>query len=448
LEKESSGFTTTEKALSRAEQWKCPQGVQFASAAARQAYLQRVQMLLDAFQLRKPERVPIHIGLPGFYPFAYAGLKNRQSMYDHEKLGPVMLKFHADFLPDTLYPCALYGPGPLFDQLDYKLYRWPGHGLPDTATYQYVEDEYMRADEYDRFIKDPSDFFLRYYLPRTFAALASWKELAPLTDIMELPFTGGPMSVFGLPEVQESFNKLLQAGRHALAWKQACQAADRASISSLGLPVPYGGATKAPFDTLGDTLRGTRGIILDRFRQPKKLLAALDRLVPIAVEMGVRAADSSAVPMVFLPLHKGADGFMSQADFDTFYWPTLKAVILGLIQEGVIPYLYVEGAYNDRLHLFPDPDIPAGKTFWVFDKTDMKEVKRRFSGWACFGGNVPASLLKVGKPEEVSNYVKRLIDDVAHDGGYILCAGSNLDDVRPENLHAMIDTGKEYGRYK
>ena len=78
----------------------------------------------------------------------------------------------------------------------------------------------------------------------------------------------------------------------------------------------------------------------------------------------------------------------------------------------------------------------------------MQEVHKRFKGWACFGGNVPVSMLKAGTPADVENYVKRLIDDVAGDGGYMLTTGAVLDDAQPENLHAMIDAGKKYGVYR
>ena len=65
----------------------------------------------------------------------------------------------------------MVGSGPLFDILDYKLYRWPGHGVTRDASYQALEAEYMHADEYDLLINDPSDYFMRYYLPRVFDAL-------------------------------------------------------------------------------------------------------------------------------------------------------------------------------------------------------------------------------------------------------------------------------------
>ncbi len=135
-------------------------------------------------------------------------------------------------------------------------------------------------------------------------------------------------------------------------------------------------------------------------------------------------------------------------DFEKFYWPTLKAVLLGLINEGT--YLFVEGGYGKRLgrnYRLPGYSN-TGHTIWMFDHTDMKEVKRKLGGWACFGGNVPGSLLKAGKPQEIENYVKELIDGVAQDGGYILANGAVLDNTTPENLHAMLDTGKKYGVYK
>ncbi len=255
------------------------------------------------------------------------------------------------------------------------------------------------------------------------------------------------MVPFGFPPAQDSLRRLLEAGQHALQWIQASLAIDGETMSTLGLPSLFGGFALAPFDVVGSTMRGTRGIMLDMFRQPGKLLAALEKVVPITIDMGLRSAAKSKNPFVFIPLHKGGDGFMSDRDFRTFYWPTLKATILGLIREGMVPSMLAEGSFNRRLSVIVDPDIPRGTTRWFFDQTDMKEVKKCFAGWACFGGNVPLSRLYVAKPEEISDYVKGLIDNCAQDGGYILSAGAALDHARPENLRAMIETCKEYGRY-
>jgi len=447
MESQPQAAASTPKFEERVRRWIFPEGIEFASAAVEDSYRRRVQMFIDVIALKKPERVPVCPAM-GFYPFVYAGVTSEQAMYDYERLAYALRKFHADFLPDTMAGTALYGSGKVLEVLGYKLYRWPGHGVPPDEPYQCVEDEYMRTDEYKQLINDPSDFFIRSYFPRVFGPLGALQMLAPPTDVLELPAVGAAMIPFGLPTVQEALWRLLEAGRAAMEWIEACRAIDREIVSTLGLTGLMGGFTKAPFDIVGDTLRGTRAIMLDKFRQPKVVLAALERFVPLAIDAGVRSAKKSRSPVVFIPLHKGADSFMSPKDFETFYWPTLKAVILGLIEEGLIPYLFVEGAYNKRLDTIRDPDIPAGRTIWMFDRTDLREVKKRFTGWACFGGNLPSSLLIAGKPEEVKVHVERLIDDVGQDGGYILSTGATVDNAVAANLHAMIDTCKEYGVYR
>lgn len=440
--------TPSQKLQARFQDWASPQGVQFPNIEIECAYKARVQLFQDALQLKKPSRVPIHLHT-GFYPIRYVGFTPEEAMNDYAKLGQAMTRFNADFLPDALASSMVPGPAKVFDLLDLHLYRWPGHGVPPEAPFQCVESEYMHEDEYDLLIADPTNFFQRCYLPRIFGVLDPWKKLSPLTDLTEMPFMGGNLVALGQPDVQTAFEKYLAAGRAALEWVKACGAINNASVSSLGL-VPFtAGFTKAPFDTLGDTLRGTRAIMLDKFRRPEKVLAAAERLVPLAVEMAVRLANSGRKPIINIPLHKGADGFLSVKDFQTYYWPTLKATILGLVEQGVIPLLFVEGSYNNqRLDIITDSGIPAGTTLWMFDRTDLREVKKRFCGWACFGGNVPVSLLATSNPEQVQAYVKCLIDEVAVDGGFILSTGAVLDDARPENLHAMIDTAREYGVYR
>ena len=149
--------------------------------------------------------------------------------------------------------------------------------------------------------------------------------------------------------------------------------------------------------------------------------------------------------MVFLPLHKGADGFMSDEQFHTFYWPTLRAVLLGLIEEGCIPFCFAEGRYGSRLEAIMD--LPKGKTIWLFDQTDMAKAKETIGQVACIEGNVPLSLIYAGTAEETAAYVRNLIDTAGKGGGFILNIGAVADEGKEENLRAMIETALEYGRY-
>ena len=184
--------------------------------------------------------------------------------------------------------------------------------------------------------------------------------------------------------------------------------------------------------------------MIDRFRRPEKILEASERLVPIVTEWCVRQAARPGAPLIIFVLHKGADGFMSDADFRTFYWPTLKAVMKDIIAQGIVPVMFAEGGYNKRLTVIADPELPVGSVLWLFDQTDMAMAKRALGGHSCIAGNVPTALLALGTVDEVKAYVTDLLDTCAKDGGFMLENGAVLDDAKAENLKAMIETGRNW----
>jgi hypothetical protein len=184
---------------------------------------------------------------------------------------------------------------------------------------------------------------LSTYLPRLRAQPLQMLPFFP--GILEMYGVGFNFIPFGIPPVQAALKALMDAGAEALQWAMALGAFE-GEMSAAGFPPLVGGFTKAPFDVLGDTLRGTKGIMLDMFRQPDKLLEAMEALVPLMIKMGVGAAQTTGVPIIFMPLHKGADGFLSDEQYKKFYWPTLRKVMLGLIEEGCIPFPAAEGGYS------------------------------------------------------------------------------------------------------
>jgi uroporphyrinogen-III decarboxylase len=202
----------------------------------------------------------------------------------------------------------------------------------------------------------------------------------------------------------------------------------------------------APFDMIADMLRGTQGVVMDMYRQPDKLQAAMEKVTPMAIKGSVAMADATGCPVCFMPLHKGDESFMSPKQFETFYWPTFKEVLMGLIDEGVVPFPFAEGRYGARLEVIAD--MPRSSVLWSFEDIDMARAKQVLGKIACIAGNVPASLMHAGTAAQVEEYVKKLIDTVGHDGGYALAIGAVLDHAHPETLHAFFETGRTYGVYR
>ncbi|MDR9756630.1 MAG: uroporphyrinogen decarboxylase family protein [Thermoanaerobacterales bacterium] len=124
----------------------------------------------------------------------------------------------------------------------------------------------------------------------------------------------------------------------------------------------------------------------------------------------------------------------------------MKKVMLALIDEGLVPFIYSEGEYTTRLELLAD--VPKGKVIYHFERVDIYKAKEILGGIACLTGNVPNNLLYTGTPEDVKDYCRELIDVWGKGGGFILDAAAVIDEAKAENIKAMIDFTKEYGVYK
>jgi hypothetical protein len=450
MEKKWEEMTADEKQEAMFQRWASPKDaegnpLQFESPEAEKLYKERTTRIKDAVQMKKmPDRIPV-FAVPSFYPAHYSRYTPQEIMYDYKKCYDAWIKFYVDFQPDAHTGAVLGGPGKVFDLLDYKLYAYPGHGVAPEHSYQCLEKEVMQADEYDVLIADPGQFFAARFIPRAYGALEDL-TMNPIPEIGVLEMYGNAMSFlpYGLPPVQEAYKKLFEAGAEVLNYIGVIGGFD-GEMAAKGMPSNAGGMAKAPFDCIGDTLRSSRGVFMDMYRQPDKLIKAMEVLVPINIQNAIAMCEQAGNPLVMMPLHKGADGFLSDEQFKTFYWPSLKAVLLGLIENGLVPFPFVEGSFNSRLKYLQE--IPRGTMIWLFDATDMAQAKEIVGGTSCIAGNMPMSLLALGTVQEVKDYAKKLIDTAGKGGGFIMSNGAFFDDVKPENLHAMIDFTKEYGVY-
>jgi uroporphyrinogen-III decarboxylase len=444
MEKNWADLSWEEKRDERFKKWLTSPDINFSSPEAEKAYNTRLKRIADVYQVKEPDRVPVQMFF-GVLPLKWAGTTLRAGMYDYEELRRAWRKFLHEFEMDTYSGPGMVLPGRVYDLLDYRLYKWPGHGLAEDApAFQFAEGEYMMADEYDALIKNPSDFWMRTYMPRIFGVFECLRHLQSFTDIIELP--AGYFMPFTRPDVQETLQTLIDVGKELPKWMAVVAECTR-EAQEAGIPSPSGGAfAKAPFDIVGDTLRGTHGVMLDMYEQPDKLLEAIDVITTLTIDATISAVDASGGIMAMFPLHKGADGFMSSKQFDTFYWPSLKKVILALIDEGIMSMLFAEGSYMTRLETVNE--FPRGTVAWMFDQTDMAKAKEVLGDKCCIAGNVPSSLISTGTPQKIKEYCRRLIEVCAPGGGYILSAGSEVHSAPPENVRAMMEAAKEYGVYK
>ncbi len=312
--------------------------------------------------------------------------------------------------------------------------------LSDNLTIQAVEGEYMLPEEYKDFIADPTAFWLKKYLPRAYGILDPLSMLPDFPRISESLDTISLLAPFGSPPFQEMLQKMMEAGNEL---KQILDVVGQtaAAVKAEGFPTMGSNMVKTPFDYLGDTLRGTKGILMDMFRRPDDLLAACEAYVPILIKSIIEASDGSGAPRAMYVLHKGADGFMSDEQFKKFYWPTWKQVMLALYEEGITNYLFIEGSYNQRLEYLAE--MPEKSLVCHFDQTDMSRVKDVLSEKHIIAGNVPASLMATGTVDDVRTYCEGLVAMFEDAPAYILAHGCSFEETTDEKLKAFMDSVKK-----
>jgi len=152
MEKKWEEMSAKEKREARFKTWLSAEGVKFENPEAENTYKKAVMRFKDAVLMEKvPDRVPI-FPLGTFFQTYLYGVTPYEAMYDYGKLVSAHIKYLKDYKPDYYAAPALVGSGKILEILGYKQYRWPGHGVSKESVYQYVEGEYMKAEDYPALI--------------------------------------------------------------------------------------------------------------------------------------------------------------------------------------------------------------------------------------------------------------------------------------------------------
>lgn len=409
--------------------------------------LKRLELYEDTLACKKTDKVltaPMIMYLP---ITLYNETTIQDTMMDYSKVEASWIRYHQEFQPDMSWaPQAIY-PGRALDILDCQYIRWPGKQLSDpNAPFQVVdrEDGYMSPEEYLEYAEDPTGFIMRKILPRHYGALKGLE----MVDFSNSIWQGGLYSMIpcGLPPVKAAFHALSEAGEK-MAYMAESGGKICGTLAGMGWPDMCDACAIVPFDQFNDTLRGFLNTTMDMIEYPDELLAALETCTKLQVRSIKNTfARQPFVRSVVMFIHNGFDMFMSREQFQTFYWPGLKACIDTIVECGGIAHLYVEDKYDDKMDIILN-DLPAGKCILTLINCNVEKWKAACQGKVCITGGVDGTLLKYGTKEQVIKNVKDTIDLWAPGGGYILNCDVALDVAKPENMHALFDTAREYMKY-
>jgi uroporphyrinogen-III decarboxylase len=392
-----------------------------------QLYAQRLKRYVTAMRNDKPDMIPIRPFVAEFTA-KYAGYTCQEVTQDYQKAFDAACQCAADFDWDAVVGNMVYVWSALTQAIGTEYYSVPGVDVPADRCFQYLEPSeesaFMQPDEYDQLIEDPTGYLFNVWLPRIS------KDVSPI----------------GEPSTFRNNLSFLKGGMGMLTYFMGFGTQAERLRRESGTVSAIAGILKAPFDILADKLRGYKGLCMDIFRQPDKVLAACEALAPHLCHIALSGADPEKNVPISVWMHRGCSPFVSPDQFERFYWPTLKEIVEEIWSRGHQILFYAEGDWD--LHLEFVAQLPEGSIIYHVDRGDIFKAHEALGDKFCLSGGIPNDLLAFGTPDDVRSCCKKVIDEVARDGGYIMDAAAIMqDDTEIENLRAMTDFTREYGVY-
>ncbi len=390
-------------------------------------YQQRLNRYVTAMRNEKPDQVPLRPFVAEFTG-RYGGFTCQEVAHDYTKAFEAAIKTARDFGWDAVVPNMVYVWTGLAQAVGLRYYGIPGIGIPHTTGFNYIEppeeQAFMRSDEYDALIADPTGFLYNTWLPRVSTEVSKIGEGSTYRN--NLSFVKGAMAMLSY---------FYAFGPQVARLRSEC-----GTVSAIA------GIFKAPFDILADKLRGYVGLTLDMHSQPDKVLKACEALMPHLCHVGLTTADPGRLVPIGFWMHRGCVPFINPKQFASHYWPTLKPIIEEFWKQGHQTLFYAEGKWRHHLEAFRE--LPARSIVFHCDQDDIFEVHRKLHDKFAISGGIPNVLLSFGKPDEVRAFCQRVLAEVAQNGGYIMDAGAIMqDDTSIENLRVMTDAVRERGVY-
>lgn len=409
---------------------------------------EKLNRIYTTVALKEADRVPININ-GNIFAVRDAGYTVAECIYDTTLQKPMdaVKRYLLKFDPDVSVGMVGYaGEGPIMELLDPTFMKWAG--MPDSridanSEQQFIEFPILEDEEFDQFWSDRTGWIMQKSMPKIS------NTLKPMAQ-MDLPLSHRGLrqvtAAFSKPEVKKMIQTLWKAQEmyDELGVKAKNCAGE---IAALGFPSLGGGKAIVPFDEYSDTLRGTLLSLTDLYECPENVERFHDEFFPGMMDKikKMNPDGKKNGKLVHMTLHKGMDTFMSQEHYEKYYWRDLQAIIHAIVEIGMIPYVFCEGMYSSRLGFLRD--VPKGKVIYAFDSTPLELVKKELGDTACFTGGFPNTVLDFGTVQETIDEVKRTLDLCAPGGGYIFRTRTSLGNSKPENVEAMFQTVRDYGKY-
>lgn len=141
---------------------------------------------------------------------------------------------------------------------------------------------------------------------------------------------------------------------------------------------------------------------------------------------------------------------ISPRNFKKYALPAMLEVHERFREKGLRSFgIHLCGNHMRNLEFYKELELEEGSFVSSDEQNDLKEVAKVLGDGNIYAGNVSTRLLADGTPQQVYRQSEEIIQEMKyHPGGFVLMPSCDLPvNTVPENLQAMLQAVRDFGRY-
>ncbi len=357
-------------------------------------YQQRIDRILKAVALEKPDRIPVVLEYSGFAAYVTNTPMAEFLRSPVKNLETMIQAYHLVGDGDAINYGSFWPYGLCYDFM--AKVRVPGVDLPENEVWQVVETELMKPADYDQILKKGWPAFCEEFMKNRV-------------------FDDAPEEFF--PPHRKTVNTLEK-------WQ------------AQGVPVLSGGDITTPIEVLCGA-RSLMAFAMDLIQIPDRVGATMDEIVPHLAYKAIGRAKKLGYPAIWIGGWRSAPSLLSPAMWNRFVWPYFRQLVIEVVDGGLIAVLHLDSDWTRELERFRE--LPRAKCILALDgETDIFKAKEILGDHLCIMGDVPASMLYMKTPDNVYEYSRKLVRELGPEG-FILQSGCDIPtNAKLENVKAMV----------
>ncbi|MBK5243982.1 MAG: methyltransferase [Eubacteriaceae bacterium] len=286
----------------------------------------------------------------------------------------------------------------------------PGIELSDTSLWQVLETKIMEKEDYDLLLTQGYETWFNTMLPK----------------VIDLEYFGKYLQVFG-----ENVDAIREKGKE---------------LGIVSINSPDIQPAQIPFELLCG-VRSMSAFYMDCYKMPDKLVEVSNIIFEANKSAAAKTLeankDNPDIVSGWIGGWRTASAMLSPKIWNKLVWPYIKASGDQVLSYGKNPTFHLDQCWDRDIEHFSE--FPEKSIILNLDgMTDMREARKKLGDNYCLMGDVPAPLLATGSPEEVRDYVTKLIDDLGPKGLFITAGCDAPGNTKHENMVAMFKATNDW----